>query len=139
MGHRLPDDALPLPEWPARPDSWPTKGQLDDEATYCLDLVPVKDVEWIIQNTDSNGGFKCSHSDNLVKYKVWPNNTYKSLHPSQKTWRKTTYALVQVNEHERYVAGKAERLAKKMASMAVPSSAAAASSAGMLQQGRIQN
>ena len=78
----------------------------------------------------SNGGFKCSHSDNLVKYKVWPNNTYKSLHPSQKTWRKTTYALVQVNEHERYVAGKAERLAKKMASMASPSSAAAASSAG---------
>ena len=39
-------------------------------------------------------------------------------------------ALVQVNEHERYVAGKAERLAKKMASMTVPSSAAAASSAG---------
>ena len=40
-------------------------------------------------------------SENLVKYKIWPNNTLKSLHPSQKTWRKTTYALVQVNEHER--------------------------------------
>ena len=62
MGHRLPGDALPLPDWPARPDSWPTKGQLEDEATYYVDLVPFKDVEWIIQNTDSNGGFKCSHS-----------------------------------------------------------------------------
>ena len=123
VGNRLPADSLPLPEWPARPDTWPTKGQLDDEATYYVDLVPVKDVEWIIQNTDSNGGFKCSHSDNLVKYKIWPNNTHKSLHPSQKTWRKTTWALVQVNKHERYVASKAERLAQKMASMAVSSAA----------------
>ena len=36
---------------------------------------------------------------------------------------------MQVNEHERYVANKAERLAKKMANMTVPSSASAASSA----------
>ena len=57
----------------------------------------------------------------------WPN---KSLHPSQKTRRKTTYALVQVNEHEKYVVGKAERVAKKMANMVVTSSAIAASSAG---------
>ena len=92
-------------------------------------------MQWIIQNTDSNGGFKCSHSDNLVKYKVWPNNTYKSLHPSQQTWRKTTCALVQVNEHERYVAGK-ERLAKKIASMAAPSSAVTASSAGDASAGQ---
>ena len=63
VGHRLPEEALPLPVWPARPDSWPTKGRLDDEATHYLDLVPVKGVEWIVQNTD-NGGFKCSHSDN---------------------------------------------------------------------------
>ena len=91
-------------------------------------------MEWIIQNTDSNGGFKCSHSDNLAKYKVWPNNTYKSLHdetPSiAEDMEEDTYALVQVNEHERYVASKAERLAKKMASMAMPSSAGTASSAG---------
>ena len=130
--NRLPEDAVPLPEWPARPDNWPTKGQLDDEATYLacyIDRIPVTDVEWKIQQSDSNGGFQCSDSESHVKYKVWPNNAQKSLHPSQKTWRKTTQRLVQVNEHERCVAGKAERLAKKMASMTVPSSAAAASSA----------
>ena len=38
-------------------------------------------------------------------------------------------SLVQVSEHERYVAGKAERLAKKMASVTLPSGPAAASSA----------
>ena len=37
----------------------------------------------------------------------------------------TTWALVRANEHECYVAGKAERLAKKMADMTPPSSAAA--------------
>ena len=44
--------------------------------------------------------------------------------------------MVQVNEHGRYVAGKAERLAKKLASMAAPSSASAASSAGDASAGQ---
>ena len=123
VGSPLPDEAVPLPAWPARPDNWPTKGQLDDEATFYIDRIPVKDVEWVIQQSDSHG----------ASNKVWPNNTQKSLHPSQKTWRKTTLALVRwcmsISEHECYVASKAERLAKKMASMTVPSGASAASSA----------
>ena len=134
VGHRLPEDAVPLPEWPARPATWPTKSQLDDEATHYIDLVPVKDVEWAIQHSGSNGGFQCFESENLVKYKVWPNNTQKSLHPSQKTWRKTALALVKSSEHDRFVAGKAERLAKQMASMTPPSSAAAAAAKPKLKK-----
>ena len=123
-------EALKQDVWKDVPEHKRTsKGQLDDEATFYIDRIPVKNVEWAIQQSDSNGGFQCSDSENLVKYKVWPNNTQKSLHPSQKTWRKTTFALAQVNEHERYVASKAERLAKKMANVPVPSSALAASSA----------
>ena len=44
VGHRLLEDAVPLPEWPARPATWPTKEQ-DDESTHFIDLVPVKDAE----------------------------------------------------------------------------------------------
>ena len=70
VGSRLPKGGVPLPEWPARPDNWPTKGQLDDEATFYIDRIPVKDMEWAIQQLESNGGFQCSDSGNLVKYKV---------------------------------------------------------------------
>ena len=55
VGHRLPEDSAPLPEWLARLATWPTKEQ-DDESTHFIDLVPVKDVEWAIQHSDSNGG-----------------------------------------------------------------------------------
>ena len=44
-------------EWPARPTTWSTKGQVDDEATFYIDRLPVKDLEWAIQQSDSNGGF----------------------------------------------------------------------------------
>ena len=54
-------------------------------------------------------GFRRADNENLVKYKIWPNNTQKSLHPSQKTCRKTTLALVRPNEHERLVAGRQGR------------------------------
>ena len=60
---------MPLPEWPARPATWPTKEQ-DDEATHLtLASFPVKDVECAIQRSESNGGFQCFDSGNLVKYK----------------------------------------------------------------------
>ena len=59
VGHWLPDDALPLPDWLARADSWPTKAQLDDEASYYLDLVPVKDVEWIIPCSMASSTIRC--------------------------------------------------------------------------------
>ena len=57
VGQRLPEDSVPLPEWPERLATWPTKEQ-DDEATHFIDLVSVKDMEWAIQHSDSNGGFE---------------------------------------------------------------------------------
>ena len=58
----------------------------------------------------------------------------QSLHPSQKHGGRRRWALVRSNEHERFVAGKAERLAKQMASMTPPSSAAAAAAKPQLKR-----
>ena len=51
-----------------------------------------------------------------VKHKIWPNNTQRALHPSQKTWRKTTFTLARSNQHERHLASKPERDARKASS-----------------------